>query len=149
MKTSKNYEFSHDEKIRPFDNHSIYYIDYIKVKHIKENKHGEFEFTVSEDICERVPKGGNIDYGVLLTMIDGVSSYAQIFIAEKYKQISLSVNLNIKIFKQLKKGKTYELYVKMYNEDSKIVVIKCQIYSKSGQLMCLATHIKRNIIPKF
>ena len=145
----KEERFHHSEKIEAYDNHSKHFLKFVRVKKIKENHYGKFEFKVIDEICDKSIDGRTVDYGVILTMIDGVSSYTQIFIAQKYKQVSLSLNLNIKIFRQLRPGKTYELYVKMYNESSKLVVIKCQIYSRKGRLMCLATHIKRNIIPKF
>ena len=143
-KSTNNLLASHE--IVAFDNHALYYSDYCKIKTIIKDEIAIFTIKITPEICNST---GNVDYGVMITMIDGLSSYAQLFIPRIHRKKSLSVNLNIKVFKQLEMGKEYELSVKIYSESKRYTVFKCQILNESGELMSLATHVKRNLKPKF
>ena len=135
-------------KIKPitvFDTHAIFYSDYCEIKNVVKGEVAIFKIKVNKEITN---ESGYLDYGVLMTMIDGLSAYSQLFISKIHKKRSLSVNLNLKIFNQLEIGE-YEMIIKAFVENKKYTVSKCQILNKEGKLMCIATHIKRNIWSKF
>jgi predicted transcriptional regulator len=146
MKKSKSKNYFHDHEIIAFDNHALYYSDYCKIKNIVKEEIAIFTIKVTPQLCN---SSNFMDYGVMITMIDGLSSFSQLFLSRIHKKKSLSVNLNLKIFHQLEEGKEYELSVKIYSENKKYTVFKCQILNENGELMSLATHVKRNIKPKF
>lgn len=131
--------------IEAFDTYAIFYTDYCKLKEIVKDAITVFTLKVCPEFCNN---NGYIDYGVLLTMVDGLSSYSQKYIS-KNKSKSLSVNLNIKVFRQLEPNKEYEMTVEVYSESSKYTCFKCQIFDLEEKLMCIATHVKRSISPKF
>jgi predicted transcriptional regulator len=136
----------YNQSIEIFDTHAIFYVDYCKVKNIIPEHSAIYTIKTVPELCNA---SGYVDYGVLITMIDGLTSYSQIFISKIHKKRSLSVNLNVKVFRQIESDKEYEMFVKVYSESKKYTCFKCQIYDSEGRLACLATHVKRNLKPKF
>jgi hypothetical protein len=133
------------EPLEEYDTHAVFYTEHCKIKQVIRDEKVIFYLKIGKELCNTL---GYIDYGVLLTFIEGLCSYSKLFLSKNQKR-TLSVNLNVKTFKKLEINKTYEMTVKIFSEDSMYTCYKCKIKDEKGGLMCLATHLRRNLSPKF
>jgi hypothetical protein len=134
------------KSIESFDPYAIFYAEYCRVKNIVKEEYASFSLKFSQEVCNNLKY---VDYGILLTIIDGLTSYSQSHLAKLHKKRSLSVNLNIKVFRQIEPEKEYELMIKIESVSKKYTCFKCKMEDNDGKLICMATHFKRNLKPKF
>jgi hypothetical protein len=90
---------------------------------------------------------GDIDHGLLLTIIDTYSSFATLMLSEgkRITQGSLSINLKVYSLQKMEANSVYIMVVKLKYRTKSLIILESEIFKENGELVKTSLHMKKLI----